>query len=90
VPSPVPSSLRQPEATAPTCGTVRAPGFTEESYHTFSYSPLADDAGRVTGMLCVVSEETEMRGPISGQISAQTTSERAPSAQASLTPRVGL
>ncbi len=34
-------------------------GFTEESYHTFSYSPLADDAGRVTGMLCVVSEETE-------------------------------
>jgi PAS domain S-box-containing protein len=34
-------------------------GFTEESYHTFSYSPLADDAGAVTGMLCVVSEETE-------------------------------
>ncbi|RVU17215.1 ATP-binding protein [Methylobacterium oryzihabitans] len=34
-------------------------GFTEETYHTFSYSPLADDAGRVVGMLCVVSEETE-------------------------------
>ncbi|TNC16460.1 response regulator [Methylobacterium terricola] len=34
-------------------------GFTEESYHTFSYSPLADDSGAVTGMLCVVSEETE-------------------------------
>ncbi|WP_245442871.1 ATP-binding response regulator [Methylobacterium terrae] len=34
-------------------------GFTEESYHTFSYSPLADDSGTVTGMLCVVSEETE-------------------------------
>ncbi|MFH6784099.1 MULTISPECIES: ATP-binding protein [Methylobacterium] len=34
-------------------------GFTEESYHTFSYSPLADDAGTVSGMLCVVSEETE-------------------------------
>ncbi len=34
-------------------------GFTEESYHTFSYSPLADESGTVTGMLCVVSEETE-------------------------------
>jgi signal transduction histidine kinase len=34
-------------------------GFTEESYHTFSYSPLADDAGTTTGMLCVVAEVTE-------------------------------
>ena len=34
-------------------------GYTEETYHTFSYSPLADDAGRVAGMLCVVTEETE-------------------------------
>ncbi|WP_333767305.1 SpoIIE family protein phosphatase [Streptomyces sp. IBSBF 2435] len=34
-------------------------GYTEESYHTFSYSPLRDDAGRVVGMLCVVSEETK-------------------------------
>ncbi|AWN53756.1 ATP-binding protein [Methylobacterium sp. 17Sr1-1] len=34
-------------------------GFSEESYHTFSYSPLADESGIVTGMLCVVSEETE-------------------------------
>ncbi|MFJ2647941.1 SpoIIE family protein phosphatase [Streptomyces sp. NPDC087420] len=34
-------------------------GYTEESYHTFSYSPLRDDAGRVVGMLCVVIEETE-------------------------------
>ncbi|MFJ9338747.1 SpoIIE family protein phosphatase [Streptomyces sp. NPDC101733] len=34
-------------------------GYTEESYHTFSYSPLRDDAGHVVGMLCVVSEETE-------------------------------
>lgn len=34
-------------------------GYTEESYHTFSYSPLHDDAGRVVGMLCVVIEETE-------------------------------
>ncbi|CAN5389543.1 hypothetical protein BH11ACT7_BH11ACT7_29050 [soil metagenome] len=34
-------------------------GYTEETYHTFSYSPLRDDAGRVVGMLCVVSEDTE-------------------------------
>ncbi len=34
-------------------------GYTEESYHTFSYSPLVDDAGAVAGMLCVVSEDTE-------------------------------
>ncbi|EEF23038.1 double histidine kinase dhkd, putative, partial [Ricinus communis] len=34
-------------------------GFPEETYHTFSYSPLYDDASRVTGMLCVVTEVTE-------------------------------
>ncbi|MFF8828601.1 SpoIIE family protein phosphatase [Streptomyces sp. NPDC015131] len=34
-------------------------GYSEESYHTFSYSPLRDDSGAVVGMLCVVSEETE-------------------------------
>ena len=34
-------------------------GFAEETYHTFSYSPLADDAGANTGMLCVVAEVTE-------------------------------
>ncbi|WP_438696061.1 SpoIIE family protein phosphatase [Streptomyces alkaliphilus] len=34
-------------------------GYPEESYHTFSYSPLWDDAGAVVGMLCVVSEDTE-------------------------------
>jgi signal transduction histidine kinase len=34
-------------------------GFAEETYHTFSYSPLADDAGRKAGMLCVVAEVTE-------------------------------
>ncbi|MEU6479076.1 SpoIIE family protein phosphatase [Streptomyces sp. NPDC047017] len=34
-------------------------GYTEESYHTFSYSPLRDDSGAVVGMLCVVSEDTE-------------------------------
>ena len=34
-------------------------GFPEETYHTFSYSPLADDGGEINGMLCVVTEETE-------------------------------
>ncbi|RSN22400.1 histidine kinase [Amycolatopsis sp. WAC 04169] len=34
-------------------------GYPEESYHTFSYSPLRDDDGQVVGMLCVVSEETD-------------------------------
>ena len=34
-------------------------GYPEETYHTFSYSPLADDDGTVRGMLCVVTEETE-------------------------------
>ena len=34
-------------------------GYPEETYHTFSYSPLRDEAGAVVGMLCVVSEDTE-------------------------------
>jgi len=34
-------------------------GYAEETYHTFSYSPLLDDTGAVAGMLCVVTEETE-------------------------------
>ena len=34
-------------------------GFPEETYHTFSYSPLADDDGSIAGMLCVVTEDTE-------------------------------
>ena len=33
-------------------------GYQEETYHTFSYSPITDDAGAIAGMLCVVSEET--------------------------------
>ncbi|WP_089157651.1 SpoIIE family protein phosphatase [Micromonospora sp. NBS 11-29] len=33
--------------------------YREETYHTFSYSPLRDDDGALVGMLCVVSEETE-------------------------------
>ncbi len=34
-------------------------GYPEETYHSFSYSPLYDSNGAVCGMLCVVSEETE-------------------------------
>ncbi|HMN46026.1 MAG TPA: ATP-binding protein [Povalibacter sp.] len=34
-------------------------GFSEETYHTFSYSPLFDDDGSIAGLLCVVVEETE-------------------------------
>ncbi|WP_416903689.1 SpoIIE family protein phosphatase [Micromonospora echinospora] len=34
-------------------------GYREESYHTFSYSALRDDADTLVGMLCVVSEDTE-------------------------------
>ena len=33
-------------------------GYPEETYHTFSYSPLTEDDGTVSGMLCVVTEET--------------------------------
>ncbi|HWS35323.1 MAG TPA: SpoIIE family protein phosphatase [Actinoplanes sp.] len=38
---------------------VERSGYPEESYHTFSYSPLHDDDGALIGMLCVVSEDTE-------------------------------
>lgn len=34
-------------------------GYPEETYHTFSYSPVYDDESRVAGMLCVVTEVTE-------------------------------
>jgi signal transduction histidine kinase len=34
-------------------------GFPEETYHTFSYSPVYNDESRIAGMLCVVTEVTE-------------------------------
>jgi hypothetical protein len=34
-------------------------GYLEETFHTFSYSPVYDDADSVAGMLCVVVEDTE-------------------------------
>ncbi|RYY99497.1 MAG: hybrid sensor histidine kinase/response regulator, partial [Comamonadaceae bacterium] len=33
-------------------------GFPEETYHTFSYSPLLDDDGSVGGLFCAVTEDT--------------------------------
>ena len=33
-------------------------GYPEETYHTFSYSPLSGSDGRIVGMLCVVMEDT--------------------------------
>ena len=41
------------------CCFLSEAAFPEETYHTFSYSPLADDDGRISGMLCVVTEETD-------------------------------
>jgi PAS domain S-box-containing protein len=59
-------------------------GFREETYHTFSYSPLADDDGRISGMLCVVTEETERvvgerRLTTLGQLAGRLASARAES-----------
>ena len=34
-------------------------GYPEETYHTFSYSPLMGDSGKVEGVFCAVTEETE-------------------------------
>ena len=34
-------------------------GYLEETYHTFSYSPLPGDDGRIAGNFCVVTEETD-------------------------------
>lgn len=39
-------------------------GYPEETYHTFSYSPLHDNNGATAGMFCVVAEET---GRVIGQ-----------------------
>src|SRR5262249_25089724 len=34
-------------------------GYLEETYFTFSYSPLPDDKGNVGGLFCAVTEETQ-------------------------------
>ncbi|ATB39262.1 histidine kinase [Cystobacter fuscus] len=38
---------------------LRRNGYPEETYHTFSYSPLLGDSGKVEGVFCAVSEETD-------------------------------
>ena len=40
------------------CCFSSAAAFAEETYHTFSYSPVYDDDSRIAGMLCVVTEVT--------------------------------
>jgi signal transduction histidine kinase/DNA-binding NarL/FixJ family response regulator len=39
--------------------TLERSGYPEETYHTFSYSPLAAADGAIEGMLCVVMEDTQ-------------------------------
>ena len=34
-------------------------GYPEETFHTFSYSPLAGPNDKIDGMLCVVMEDTQ-------------------------------
>jgi PAS domain S-box-containing protein len=34
-------------------------GFSEEAYFTFSYSPAPDDLGRIGGVFCAVTEDTQ-------------------------------
>lgn len=34
-------------------------GYAEETYHTFSYSPIFEDDGHVGGLLCAVVEDTD-------------------------------
>ncbi|MEJ7601302.1 MAG: PAS domain-containing protein [Kofleriaceae bacterium] len=56
-------------------------GYREETYHTFSYSPLHDDDGAVRGLLCVVVEETarlisERRVALLGRVASEITGTR--------------
>ncbi len=39
--------------------TIERHGFPEETYFTFSYSPLSDDSGGVGGVFCACIEDTE-------------------------------
>lgn len=38
---------------------VRRAGYLEESYYTYSYSPLLDEAGEVSGVFTVINETTQ-------------------------------
>ncbi|MDO3445559.1 response regulator [Agrobacterium sp. V1] len=69
-------------------------GYSEETYHTFSYSPLIGENGDVEGVFCTVSEDTErviterrvstMRALASGLASAETSSEVIKASRAAL------
>jgi hypothetical protein len=59
-------------------------GYPEETYFTFSYSPLPADQGNVGGLFCAVTEETqrvigERRLRLLREITAATAESRAPS-----------
>ena len=43
----------------PVAVVLHRAGYAEETYHTFSYSPLIGDGGEVEGLFCAVSEETD-------------------------------
>jgi len=58
-------------------------GYLEETYFTFSYSPLPDDEGNVGGLFCAVTEETqqvigERRMALLREIAAATAEGRTP------------
>ncbi|HEX2134455.1 MAG TPA: PAS domain-containing protein, partial [Microvirga sp.] len=38
--------------------TMRRAGFEEQTYFTFSYSPVRDESGRIAGMFCACTETT--------------------------------
>ena len=59
-------------------------GYLEETYFTFSYSPLPDDKGNVGGLFCAVTEETqrvigELRLRLLREIGASMAESRTPS-----------
>lgn len=58
-------------------------GYVEETYFTFSYSPLPDDHGNIGGLFCAVTEETERvigerRLRLMRKLAAQTSEARTP------------
>src|SRR5581483_1491486 len=58
-------------------------GYREETYFTFSYSPLPDDDGNVGGLFCAVTEETdrvlgERRLALLRKLASQTSEARTP------------
>ena len=60
-------------------------GYVEETYFTFSYSPLPDDAGNIGGLFCAVTEETdrvlgERRLALLRKLASQTSQARTPEA----------